>query len=150
MDFSKHIIWIQPRKAEQGERGALSRSPKIGLRREIRRRPLWLKYEQSVKTKLDKVQIKYSYSSVLREDFFNIWISFFQSRASRREQECLSLNLVLREESENFCLSVFCFQTRTGIEIKTILARIFENEICYLFLDWYFQKRLLMYQIFLT
>ena len=47
-------------------------------------------------------------------------ISFFQSR----------------DENENLLLSISGLETRTRIKIKTILARMFENTICCLFLDW--------------
>ena len=44
-------------------------------------------------------------------------ISSFQSHASRREREFLSFSLVLRDEIENFCLSVSCFETRSRISV---------------------------------
>ena len=61
-------------------------------------------------------------------------ISFSQSRASRRERE--------------FLFSISDIETRTGIEIETILARIFGNYIYCLFIDRYFQKRMLFSQNF--
>ena len=44
-------------------------------------------------------------------------ISSFQSHASRRDREFLSFSLVLRDEIENFCLSVSCFETRSRISV---------------------------------
>ena len=41
--------------------------------------------------------------------------SSFQSHASRRDQEFLPFSLMLRDEIENFCLSVSCFETRMRI-----------------------------------
>ena len=54
-------------------------------------------------------------------------ISFSHSRASRREREFLSLNLVLRDEKENFFLSISCFETRTRISFFNLGLRD-ENE----------------------
>ena len=44
-------------------------------------------------------------------------ISSFQSHASRRDREFLSFSLVLRDEIENFCLSVSCFETRARFSV---------------------------------
>merc|ERR1712016_212082 len=41
--------------------------------------------------------------------------SSFQSHASRRDREFLPFSLMLRDEIENFCLSVSCFETRSRI-----------------------------------
>ena len=83
MILQKHqegVIWIQPRKAQQGESGALSRFLKIGLRREIRQRPLWLKYEQSAenfaKIDLDKVQSEYIH-------FIQVWYIWETSKLTK-------------------------------------------------------------------
>ena len=62
-------------------------------------------------------------------------ISSFQSHASRRERE--------------FLLSISDIETRTRIEIETILARIFENYIYSLFNDRYFQKKAVIFSKFL-
>ena len=91
---------------------------------------------------------------------------------SRRDPELLPFSLMLRDEIENFFLSVSCFETRsrissfqshasreerdyllsisdietrTRIEIETILARIFENYIYCLFNDRYFQKKTIIF-----
>ena len=73
-------------------------------------------------------------------------ISFFQSHVrdgnenfslliscSRWEREFIFLNLVLRDE--NFIFLISGFETRTRIEIETILARIFGNYIVCFFID---------------
>ena len=62
-------------------------------------------------------------------------ISFSQSCASRRERE--------------FLLAISDIETRTRIEIETILARIFENYIYCLFNDRYFQKKAVIFSKFL-
>ena len=62
-------------------------------------------------------------------------ISSFQSHASRRERE--------------FILSISDIETRTRIEIETILARIFGNYIYCLFNDRYFQKKAVIFSTFL-
>ena len=62
-------------------------------------------------------------------------ISFPQPLASRREGE--------------FHFSISGFETRTRIEIETILARIFGNYIYCLFIDRYFQKDAVIFSKFL-
>ena len=91
------------------------------------------------------------HSSVWREAYSNsrdgnekFYISI---SCSRREWEFLSLNLVLRDENENFIFqsrasrrerefyfSISGFETRTRIEIRTILARIVSISILVLVL----------------
>ena len=44
-------------------------------------------------------------------------LSLFQSHASRRDREFLSFSLMLRDEIENFFLSVSCFETRSRISV---------------------------------
>ena len=76
-------------------------------------------------------------------------ISFSQSRASRREREFLSLNLVLRDENENFF-----FQSRASRRERDSRLRQFLREflgitsIACLLTD-IFKKRLLISQNFL-
>ena len=49
---------------------------------------------------------------------------------SRRDRESLPFSLVLRDEIENFCLSVSCFETRMRICSCNLMLRD-ENEICF-------------------
>ena len=74
---------------------------------------------------------------VWREAYFNSWDKweFLSISCSRREPELLSFNLVLLDENENFFFSISGFETRTRIEIETILARIFKNYIYCSFID---------------
>ena len=84
-------------------------------------------------------------------------ISFFQSHV-REENENFFLSIsyfetrtraCFQSREREFLFSISGFETRTRIEIKTILTRIFGNYIYCLFIDWYFQKRLLISQDFL-
>ena len=83
--------------------------------------------------------------------------SLFQ--LSRREQEFLSFNFIFQDENENFFLSISSSERRAKlsffnlrlrdeneIEIKTILARIFEN---YIILLSIFQKKAVNFLNFL-
>ena len=54
--------------------------------------------------------------------------SSFQSHASRRDREFLPFSLMLRDEIENFCLSVSCFETRMRIWSYNLMFRD-ESEI---------------------
>ena len=46
--------------------------------------------------------------------------SSFQSHASRRDREFLPFSLMIRDEIENFCLSVSCFEKRMRIWFELI------------------------------
>jgi len=69
---------------------------------------------------------------VLRDENENF---FSQSRASRQERE--------------FLFAISDIETRTRIEIETILASIFGNYIYYLFIGRYFQKKAFIFSKFL-
>ena len=49
--------------------------------------------------------------------------SVFRSRALRRDREFLSFDLVLRDEIENFYLSVSCFETRARFSVFILVIR---------------------------
>ena len=59
-------------------------------------------------------------------------ISFFQSHASRRDRDFLSFNLVLRDEHENFFLSISCFETSTRIFPPNLRLRDESEKFCHL------------------
>ena len=61
----------------------------------------------------------------------------------------LNENLIFWDENEKFFLLISCFETRTRIEIETILARIFGKNIYWLFIYWYFQKNVANFSKFL-
>ena len=109
-------------------------------------------------TCLQEYYSSYFESEVSETHFFiletRMRVFLIHSRTSRRDREFLTLNLRLRDETEKNVIqsqasrrdrdllsSISDFETRTRIEIKTILARIHENLICCLCLDWYFQQK---------
>ena len=59
-------------------------------------------------------------------------ISFFQSHASRRDRDFLSFNLVLRDEIENFSLSISCFETSMRIFPPNLRLRDESEKFCHL------------------
>ena len=67
-------------------------------------------------------------------------ISFFQFHV-RDENENIFLSISCFETSTRILFLISGFETRTRIEIKTILARIFGNYIYCLFIDWYCQNK---------
>ena len=84
--------------------------------------------------------------------------SLFQ--ISRRTREFLSFNLMFetrtrisfsqsRASGREFLFSISDIETRTRIELETILARIFGNYIFCLFIDRYFQKKTVIFSKFL-
>ena len=76
---------------------------------------------------------------VWRESYFN----------SRDGNENFFLLISCSRQEREFHLSISGFETRTRIEIETILARIFGNSIYCLFIDSYFQKKAVNFSKFL-
>ena len=70
-------------------------------------------------------------------DYFALAASQPTPATLERQQKVSSEKLFLnfQDKNANFFLPVSWFETRTSIEIKTILAIISENEICCSFLD---------------